>query len=87
MYIKEQDFKYFENLSKELDEKKRERFKELLVEACSEKTGKRDIGKIKVINAIFLIQNEIDNCEIVTRTMIKKAYKTAKKEKIGEKID
>ena len=53
MYIKEQDFKYFENLSKELDEKNRERFKELLVEACSEKTGKRDIGKIKVINAIL----------------------------------
>jgi hypothetical protein len=83
MYIKEQDYRYFENLSKEFDEKKKEKFMKLIREVAKKKTGK-DVEKIKIIDDKFLMAQSIEDNEILTKTMIKKAYKLLKEEKIGE---
>jgi predicted CopG family antitoxin len=77
MYIKKEDFSYFETLYKTLDEAKQKKFMDIIVKAAGKRTGE-DISKIKVIgDEIFDVQG-IDPGEIVTRTMIKKAYKEAK---------
>lgn len=77
MYIKKEDFSYFETLYKSLDEVKRKRFLEILLKAGSKRAGE-DIGKIKIIgDEIFNVQG-IEPVEMITRTMVKKAYKEAK---------
>jgi len=79
MYIKKEDFAYFEGLLKNLDEAGQGKFANLLRKAGSEKAG-AEITKIKVIDdSIYDVQG-IDPSDIITRTMIKKAYKAVKEE-------
>jgi hypothetical protein len=80
LYIKKEDFNYFESLYKSLDEAKRKRFLDILVKVGSKRAGE-DISKIKIVgDEIFDVQG-IEPGEFITRTMIKKAYKEAKEEK------
>jgi len=80
MYIKKEDFSYFEGLHKSLDEEKGKRFLEILVKEAGKKAGE-DVSKIKVVgDEIFDVQG-IEPGEFITRTMIKKAYKEAKEGK------
>ena len=84
MYIKKKDFSYFEGLYKSLDETKRKRFLELLLKEGSKRSGEETISKIKVVgDEIFDVQG-IEPGEFITRTMIKKAYKTAKEGQVSE---
>ncbi|MDA8091924.1 MAG: hypothetical protein M0Z52_12310 [Actinomycetota bacterium] len=81
MYIKENDFKYFDGLYKGLDEERRKKFLKILLKAGSQRSGEEEIKKIQVVgDEIFDVQ-AIAPEEFITRTMIKKAYKTAKREK------
>lgn len=77
MYIKKEDFGYFEGLYKSLDEAKRKRFLELLLKEGSKKAGE-DIAKIQVVDDSIYDERGIEAGEFITRTMIKKAYKEAK---------
>ena len=77
MYIKKEDFGYFEGLYKSLDEAKRKRFLEILLKAGSKKIGE-DISKIQVVDDSIYDERGIEPGEFITRTMIKKAYKEAK---------
>jgi len=86
MYIKKGDYIYFENLYKGLDKTKKDKFINALLKSGKERIGE-DISKIKIIDENMLNLQGIEQSEIVTRTMIKKAYKTAKEENTGEKID
>lgn len=80
MYIKKEDFAYFEYLCKDLDEAKKKKFMEIIRKEAGKRTGE-DIGKIQiVVDDIFDVQG-IEPGEFVTRTMIKKAYKEAKEGK------
>ncbi|MCL4536219.1 MAG: hypothetical protein M1610_01290 [Nitrospirae bacterium] len=79
MYIKKEDFNYFEGLYKSLDEAKRKRFLEILLKAGSKRAG-TDISKIQVVGDEIYNERGIDPNEMVTRTMIKKAYKAVKDE-------
>ena len=81
MYIKKEDFGYFEGLYKSLDEAKRKRFLELLLKEGSKRVGE-DISKIQVIDDSIYDERDIEPGEMITRTMVKKAYKAAKE---GEK--
>ena len=77
MYINKEDHEYFMGLLKSLDEAGQEKLVNQLRKAASDKVG-ADISKIKVYDdSIFDVQ-AIDPSEIVTRTMIKKAYKEIK---------
>ena len=81
MYIKENDFKYFDGLYKNLDEEKRKTFLKLLLKAGGQRSGEEEIRKIQVVgDEIFDVQAVAPE-EFITRTMIKKAYKTAKEVK------
>lgn len=78
MYIKKEDFSYFEGLYKGLDEEKKKKFSALLLKAGSVRSGEDVINKIQVVyDEIFDVRG-IDPTEFITRTMIKKAYKAAK---------
>ena len=78
MYIRKEDFTYFEGLYKSLDGAKRKRFLEVLLKEGSKRTGEDIISKIKIVGEeIFDVQG-IEPGEFITRTMIKKAYKAAK---------
>jgi len=84
MYIKKEDFSYFEGLCKSLDEAKRKRFLEVLLKEGSKRSGEDIISKIKIVGEeIFDVQG-IEPGEFITRTMIKKAYKTAKEGQVSE---
>ena len=77
MYIKKEDFSYLEGLYRTLQEDKRKRFLDILLKTLGKKAGE-DISKIKIIgDEIFDVQG-IEPSEIITRTLIKKAYKEAK---------
>lgn len=80
MYIKNDDFSYFENLFKSLDEGKRKSFLNILLKSGSKKTG-ADVGKIRVVDDSIFDERGVEPHEFITRTMIKKAYKEAKEEK------
>lgn len=80
MYIKKEDFGYFEGLYKSLDEAKRKRFLELLLKEGSKRVGE-DISKIQVVDDSIYDERGIEAGEFITRTMIKKAYKESKEEK------
>ncbi|MFA5073717.1 MAG: hypothetical protein WC539_07455 [Nitrospirota bacterium] len=77
MYIKKQDFDYVEKLLKELDGEKQQKFLALIQKGGSEKAGS-DISQIKVIDDSRRDTQVIEATEMVTRTMIKKAYKAIK---------
>jgi hypothetical protein len=49
MYIREEDFRYLEGLSKRLDEESRKRFVVLLAKEAGKRTGAEDVGKIQVV--------------------------------------
>ena len=77
MYIKKEDFSYLEGLYRTLQEDKRKRFLDILLKTLGKKAGE-DISKIKIIgDEIFDVQG-IEPSEMITRTLIKKAYKEAK---------
>lgn len=78
MYIKKEDFSYFENLYKTLDEGKKKKFMTALLKATSARSGEETIKRIQVVGDEIFDQMGIDPKEFITRTMIKKAFKTAK---------
>ena len=77
MYIKKEDFKYFEGLYKGLDEERRKKFLDAIQKSGSKRTG-TDITKIQVVGDEIFDERGIDPSEFITKTMIKKAYKSAK---------
>lgn len=77
MYIKKEDFKYFEGLYKGLDEERRKKFLDAIQKSGSKRTG-TDITKIQVVGDEIFDERGIDPSEFITKTMIKKAYKAAK---------
>jgi hypothetical protein len=80
MFIKKQDHDYFIGLFNSLDEKGQQRFLNQLRMLGRDKSG-TDITKIKVIDDSIYDVQAIDSSEIITRTLIKKAYKTIKEGK------
>ena len=80
MYIKKEDFSYFEGLHKSLDEAKRKRFLDILIKQAGKRSGE-DVGKIQVVGDEIFDSRGIEPQEFVTRTMIKKAFKEAKEGK------
>lgn len=78
MYIKTEDFNYFESLYKSLDEEKKKKFLAMLMKTVSKKIGSTDIGKIQVVGDEVFDSRGIEQGEFITRTSIKKAYKSAK---------
>lgn len=80
MYIKKEDFGYFEGLYKSLDETKRKRFLDILLKAGSKRIGE-DISRIQVVDDSIYDERGIEPGEMITRTMIKKAYKEARGDK------
>ena len=79
MYIKKEDFGYFEGIYKSLDEAKRKRFLELLLKEGSKRVGE-DIAKIQVVDDSIYDERGIEPGEFITRTMVKKTYKAVKGE-------
>lgn len=79
MYIKKEDFSYFEGLYKSFDEEKRKRFMDALLKSGVKRSG-GDIAKIQVVSDEIFDREGIDPKDFITRTMIKKAYKEAKGE-------
>ena len=79
MYIMKKDFAYFEGLHKSLDTGKQQKFMGVLLKTSSKKAGE-DVGKIQIIDDSIFDERGIEPHELITRTMIKKAYKTAKEE-------
>lgn len=77
MYIKKEDFSYLEGLCKTLQEDKRKKLLDILLKAIGKKAGE-DISKIKIIGDEIFDMQGIEPEEIITRTLIKKAYKEAK---------
>lgn len=80
MYIKKEDFRYFEGLYKGFDEVRRKKFLKILLKDGIKRVGE-DISKINIVGDEILDTQGIDPKEFVTRTMIKKAYKAAKEDK------
>lgn len=79
MYIKKEDFNYFEELYKSLEETKRQRFLDILLKEIGKRAGE-NIKKIQVVGDEIFNERGIEPHEFITRTMIKKAYKAAKEE-------
>ncbi len=77
MYIKKEDFQYFEGLCKNMDETTQKKFLNALRKAGCKRIGE-DITKIQVVDDDILNVQGIEANEMITRTMIKKAYKAAK---------
>lgn len=77
MYIKKEDFGYFETLRKGLNEVEKKRFLDILLKSASKKLG-AEISKIQVVGEEIHDVKGIEGGEMITRTMIKKAFKVAK---------
>jgi len=77
MYIKKEDFNYFEGLYKSLDDEKKKKFLSGIQKAGSKRIGE-DISRIQVVGDEIYDERGIEPNEMITRTMIKKAYKEAK---------
>jgi hypothetical protein len=77
MYIKKEDHSYFMGLFNSLDEAKQQTFMNNLKKTGSERVGE-DVSKIKVVDDSIYDVQAIDPSEMITRTMIKKAFKIAK---------
>lgn len=80
MYIKKEDFSYFDGLHKSLDEDRKRKFLDILVKQAGKRSGE-DVGKIQVVGDEIFDSRGIEPLEFVTRTMIKKACKEAKEGK------
>jgi hypothetical protein len=80
MYIKKEDFGYFENLYKTFDEQKQKKFIAVLIKAAGAKSGDVTIKRIQVVGDEIFDERGVEAGEFITRTMIKKAYKAAKGE-------
>jgi len=80
MYIKKEDFNYVETLYKTLDETERKKFLNILTKEGSKKTGE-DVSSIQVVGDEIFDERGIEPHEMITRTMVKKAYKAAKEDK------
>lgn len=81
MYIKKEDFNYFDSLYRELGEEKRKKFSETLLKSGKDRMGE-DISKIQILDGEMFNEQGLEPKEIITRTMIKKAYKAAKEKTI-----
>ena len=77
MYIKKEDFQYFEGLCKNMDETMEKKFLNALHKAGCKRIGE-DVAKIQVVDDDILNEQGIEPKEMITRTMIQKAYKTVK---------
>lgn len=77
MYIMKDDFNYLEGLHKSLDEAAKKKFMDALLKNANKRAGE-EIGKINVVDDSIFDRKGIEPHEIITRTMIKKAYKEAK---------
>ncbi len=77
MYIRKEDFSYFEGLYKSLDEEKSKKFLDILIKQVGKRSG-TDVNKIQVVGDEIFDTRGIEPQEFVTRTMIKRAYKEAK---------
>ena len=76
-YIKKEDYLYFETLLNTLDETRKQKFINLVTKGGCERTG-IDIKKIKVVDDSIYNVQAIQPDEMITRTLIKKAFKQAK---------
>ncbi len=74
MYIRKEDFNYFKSLHNGLDEVKRRKFLEIIEREASNKMGGY-ISKIQVVGNEIYDERGFEPGEMITRTMIKKAYK------------
>lgn len=80
MYIKQEDFNYMEGLYRTLEGENRKRFLDLIVKHQTEKAGEF-ADKVKVVGGDIFDKQAIDPKEFITRTAIKKAYKTVRGDK------
>ncbi len=80
MYIRRQDLDYFDRLFSSLDAEEKKLFLDLLRKAGSEKSGV-EISKIRIIYDPMLKSPPVEQSEIMTRAMIKKAYREIKSNK------
>jgi hypothetical protein len=71
------DYSYFEVLYGHLDQVKRLKFLKLLKAVASEKAG-IEITQIRIIDESILNKKAVAQSEIITRTMIKKTYISAR---------
>ncbi len=74
MFIKKEDFNYFEGLYKGLDDLQQKKFLSELLKAGVKRSGE-SIAKIQLVGDEIFNERGIDPSEMITRTMIKKAYK------------
>ena len=79
MYIKKEDFSYFEGLYSILDEERKKRFVDLIRKEGGKRAG-GEVWKIPIVDDSIFDERGIDPNEFITRTMIKKAFKEAKGE-------
>lgn len=79
MYIKKENFNYFEGLYKGLDEAKKKRFLEALLRDGIKRAGS-EITKVQVVDDEIFDERGIEAGDFITKTMIKKAYKASKEE-------
>ncbi len=79
MYIKKDDFGYFERLCEDLDETRQRKFLDILLKSVTTKKG-TEASKIQIVGDEIFDERGIEPGEFVTRTMIKKAYKEARGE-------
>lgn len=79
MYIKKENFNYFEGLYKGLDEANKKRFLEALLRDGIKRAGS-EITKVQVVGDEIFDERGIEAGEFITKTMIKKAYKASKEE-------
>lgn len=77
MYIKKENFNYFEGLYKGLDEAKKKRFLEALLRDGIKRAGS-EITKVQVVDDEIFDERGIEAGDFITKTMIKKAYKASK---------
>ncbi len=77
MYIKKEDHDYLTTLFQDLNEGQVHNLMNRLLAAAKEKSG-GDFSKIKIFDDSIRDVQAIDPAEIITRTMIKKAYKVVK---------
>jgi hypothetical protein len=75
MYIKEEDFHYMENLHSALNDDEKRRFLHTLLKAYGIRPGEFK-EKIKIVGDDIFDVRGIEYGEFITRTAIKKAYKS-----------
>lgn len=81
MHITQKDYNYFDQLLNGLGEAEQRKFLALLKKAGSDRAG-IDITKIRIVDDSILDKQAIKPQEMITRTMIKKAFKAVKERKV-----